>query len=272
MLRRTFLHLYGVGEATERRWWARGLRDWSDYLAAAEPPGPPSAREENRRRVEAALQCWAEGAWGRLDALLPGAAHWRAFGDLGDRALCLDIETTGGAENEITVIGAFDGREYRAFVAGRDLDQALRWMDRYPLWITYNGANFDLPAIRAHFRREPTNAFHSDLLWPLRRLGLRGGLKNIERALDIRRPPEVQGLSGWDAVRLWAEHRRGSAEALDLLIRYNREDTVNLMTLQRWSWERLSAAALEPGDARQRASRSRGVLQHWDSCERPDRM
>ncbi len=247
MLRRTFLHLYGVGETTERRWWAQGLRDWSDYLAAAEPPGPPAARRENRERVAACLRCWEQGAWGRLDALLPGAAHWRAYGDLGRRALYLDIETTGGFENEITILGAFDGHEYRAFIAGRDLDQALRWMDRYPLWVTYNGARFDVPLIRSHFRREPTNAFHVDLLWPLRRLGLRGGLKQIETALGIERPPEVRGLSGWDAVRLWNEYRRGSAEALDLLVRYNREDTRNLETLMRWSWERLSAAALGAG-------------------------
>lgn len=246
MLRRTFLHLYGVGEATERRWWAQGLLDWRDYLAAAEPPGPPAAREENRRRVEECERCWREEAWGRLDRLLPESAHWRAFGDLGAQWLCLDIETDGSPENEITMIGAWDGREYRAFIAGRDLDEALRWMDRHPLWITYNGAQFDLPLIRAHFRNEPTNAFHIDLRYPLRRLGMRGGLKRIEEALGIERPEIVRGLSGWDAVRLWNEYRRGSTEALEVLIAYNREDTRNLETLMRWCWDRLSPAAATP--------------------------
>ncbi len=231
MLRQTFLHLYGVGEATERRWWARGLLDWRDYLALEEPAGPPAARLENRRRVEACERWWQEGAWDRLDRALPGAVHWRAFGDLGDRALYLDIETSGDPYNEITVIGTYDGRECRTYVAGRDLDDALRQIERHPLIVTYNGAAFDIPLVRAHFRHVRLVAIHADLLYPLRRLGLRGGLKAIERALGIERPDEVRGLGGWDAVKLWQEHCRGSKEALDLLLAYNREDTRNLQKL-----------------------------------------
>ena len=204
MLRRTFLHLYGVGETTERRWWGRGLRDWTDYLAAADPPGPPAARAENRRRITESLDCWERAAWGELNRRLPQISHWRAYGDLGARALYVDIETTGDGLNEITVIGTYDGTTCKTFVAGRNLDEALREIDQYPLLVTFNGACFDLPIIRGHFRGEPINAFHIDLMYPLRRLGLRGGLKRIEQTLGIARPSELDGLSGWDAVRLLA--------------------------------------------------------------------
>ncbi len=241
MLRRTFAHLYGVGEATERRWWREGLTDWAQYLARPMPPGPPAAREENRRRVEACVAAWDDAAWGRLDALLPPAIHWRAYGDFRESALYLDIETAGDAENTVTVIGLYDGREYHAYVAGHNLDEAMRLIDRHSLLVTYNGAMFDLPVLRAHFCREPINVLHIDLRYPCRRLGLRGGLKRIEETLGIERPVEVRGLNGWDAVRLWAEYRHGSREALERLIAYNRADTVNLRALMDHAWSRLSA-------------------------------
>jgi uncharacterized protein YprB with RNaseH-like and TPR domain len=65
----------------------------------------------------------------------------------------------------------------------------------------------------------------------LRRLGLSGGLKSIERQVGIQRSRETAGLSGWDAVRLWREWRRGSEEAREVLLRYNAEDVVNMVPL-----------------------------------------
>ncbi|RLM48905.1 ribonuclease H-like domain-containing protein, partial [Halorubrum sp. Atlit-28R] len=38
-------------------------------------------------------------------------------------------------------------------------------------------------------------------------------------------------ISGRDAVRLWREYERGDESALDTLVSYNREDTVNLERL-----------------------------------------
>jgi hypothetical protein len=67
-----------------------------------------------------------------------------------------------------------------------------------------------------------------DLLYPLRRLGLTGGLKRIETELGLSRSDETTGLSGFDAVRLWYKYKRGSQAALDTLVRYNIEDIQNL--------------------------------------------
>ena len=39
------------------------------------------------------------------------------------------------------------------------------------------------------------------------------------------------GLSGFDAVRLWYQYKRGSQAALDTLVRYNIEDIQNLETI-----------------------------------------
>ena len=57
------------------------------------------------------------------------------------------------------------------------------------------------------------------------------GLKRIERQWGIDRGDEIAGLTGFDAVLLWARHRHGDAAALQRLIAYNRADVVNLEVL-----------------------------------------
>ncbi|MGI0151573.1 MAG: ribonuclease H-like domain-containing protein, partial [Thermoplasmata archaeon] len=78
-------------------------------------------------------------------------------------------------------------------------------------------------------------AAHIDLRFVLRRLGYSGGLKRIEQELRLGEREGVEGLRGLDAVRLWQEWRRGRRESLDLLIEYNRADTVNLEPLLEFS-------------------------------------
>lgn len=63
------------------------------------------------------------------------------------------------------------------------------------------------------------------------RRGLYGGLKAVERQLGI--PRSLPHLDGRDAMRLWAAYvDRGEEEALELLLRYNREDVENLDLLR----------------------------------------
>ncbi len=73
----------------------------------------------------------------------------------------------------------------------------------------------------------------------LKRLGYKGGLKKIEQQAGISRQSDVSGLNGYDAVRLWQKYRRGKKKALDLLIRYNQEDVINLKTLMHMGYEQM---------------------------------
>ena len=76
--------------------------------------------------------------------------------------------------------------------------------------------------------------------------GTPGGLKSIERQLHIPRVPETDGLTGYDAVRLWRAYRkggRGAEDALRLLLAYNREDVVNMKLLLDYALPRLRAAS-----------------------------
>lgn len=249
MLNETFLHLPGMGPVTERKLRARGICCWEDLLAAR-AGGRLSGLRARRwcEEAEESARRWRLEDWSYFEERLPAGQKWRAFGTLGDRCLFVDIETTGlGGGDAITVIGTCDGRNYRAYVDGRDLEEAAAAIARYPLVVTFNGAQFDLPMIRAHFPGHVFNHIHVDLRFPLRTIGLTGGLKAIERAVGLARGPATAGLDGWDAVRLWYEYRRGHAQALDLLLQYNEEDVRHLQPLMRRVYDTLSGAQRPSG-------------------------
>jgi uncharacterized protein len=243
MLQRTFLHIPGIGETTEQKLWRAGIRDWADFVNAQERGRLRGRKVEGAiGDVRESIRHYGGSDWNHFEKRLPSHQKWRAFGDLGDRALYVDIETTGmGGDDQITVIGIYDGRTARSFVADRDLDEAAAEIEDHPLIVTYNGAQFDMPFIRARFRYNLFNHIHVDLRFPLRRLGYTGGLKKIEQAFGIERSGRTKGLDGWDAVRLWREYRQGSRDALDVLLEYNREDIVNLEPLMRFVFREMSS-------------------------------
>ncbi|MCX8126599.1 MAG: ribonuclease H-like domain-containing protein, partial [Dehalococcoidia bacterium] len=75
------------------------------------------------------------------------------------------------------------------------------------------------------------------------RLGLSGGLKAVEVRLGIER--ELKNINGLDAVMLWMRNeKKGDLKALETLLRYNREDVMNLLPLRREIDARLAGAGL----------------------------
>jgi len=97
--------------------------------------------------------------------------------------------------------------------------------------VTFFGSVFDIPYLQTAFPGVDFKKPHFDLCFAARRLGFEGGLKYIERELQIHRDPAIEGLDGWDAVRLWHQWRGGDDSALDLLLRYNAADAANLEPL-----------------------------------------
>jgi uncharacterized protein YprB with RNaseH-like and TPR domain len=248
VLLQTFIHLPGIGPTTEQRLWREGLGDWRALVERGGEVLHGARAELARRAAAESLVRFERGDWKWFDAALPAEAKWRAFGELGQRALYVDIETDGGFGAEaITVIGAYDGLTAHTFVAERDLDAAREYIEGFPLVVTYNGAAFDMPLIRQRFPYNLFNHIHVDLRFPLHRLGLRGGLKMVEQLVGIERGPLAQGLDGWDAVRLWREWQEGSARSLEVLLAYNREDIVNLAPLMRLAYDRLQGCLAVPG-------------------------
>lgn len=235
MLRQTFLHLPGVGEATERRWWQQGRTDWLSALAAP-------CRDDQRQTLEKSLAAFERGDWSYFDQALSNVYKWRAWDDFRDRTLFVDIETDGGyGPQSITVIGTYDGRTVRSFVMDENLQDAADYLEQFPLLVSFNGVFFDLPLIRQRFTHRLQNYLHLDLRFPLHRLGFKGGLKRIEQQVELQRSEATTGLDGWDAVRLWREWQYGSSEARELLLAYNAEDVRNLLPLAEMVYNRMRA-------------------------------
>ncbi|HEY3397227.1 MAG TPA: ribonuclease H-like domain-containing protein [Armatimonadota bacterium] len=242
MLKRTFVHLPKIGYGTERKLWRLGVRDWESALDLDSPPSGFSLVrwDEVRDHVEDSLHSLQRHDHRYFALNLAPADHWRALSDFSNHIGFLDIETTGtGYGSEITVVGLWDGHLMRTYVAGDNLGDFPEDLEQFALLVTFNGASFDLPFLRRHFRGLPRNLLHVDLCHALHRLGLRGGLKVIERRLGLARDDDLDGLSGEDAVYLWHEYLAGSPRALDLLVRYNAADVQNLETLLAWAYPRL---------------------------------
>ncbi len=245
MLASSFIHIRGVGPVTEQRIWRRGVQTWEAFLA--DPKRARLSRPTTAQVVEAASL-----SMGHLrrenhryfSAALPLREQWRAFPEFAHRMAFLDIETTGCADdNAITMIGLYDGSRVRTYIKGEDLQDFAHDIERYSLLVTFFGSGFDLPFLHRRFPLVRFDQLHIDLCPIFHRLGYKGGLKSIEEQLALARRPETEGLSGWDAVRLWHEWRRGSREALELLIAYNTEDIVNLEALLEFAYPRLRERA-----------------------------
>ena len=242
MLKHTFIHLPRVGYETERRLWREGVRDWEQALDASTPPGGISRSrwDELRRHLEESRRSLERGDHRYFAGALRNRDHWRAFPDFSAGVGYLDIETTGtGSWSQVTVVGLYDGRRMRTYVAGENLADFAEDIQACSVLVTFNGATFDLPFLRRLFPDFPPDALHIDLRYALARLGLRGGLKSIEQRLGMTRDPDLAGLDGYDAVLLWQAHCAGEPSALDLLCRYNAADVENLATLLRYAYPRL---------------------------------
>lgn len=250
MIKATFCHAQGLGDASEQRLWEAGILCWEDALAA--PEALPLSEAKRRLLVpalEASLEALERGDSRWFQKNFPPAAHWRGARAFGESVAYVDIETDGGYESDsVTVIGLYDGFETRLYVKGQNLEDFVTDIKDYKLLVTFFGTGFDLPFLRRRFPELALDQLHVDLCPALRRLGQTGGLKAIEQRLGIRRVDEVEGMSGMDAVYLWRlwERRRDEA-ALERLLAYNRADIENLQLLLEWAYPRLVAHSGFPG-------------------------
>jgi len=149
------------------------------------------------------------------------------------RSAFLDIETSWS--RNITVIGVYRPQQGTQQLIWPNLsrDSLLELLDGAETLFTYNGSRFDLPVIEQHLGIDLGERLaHRDLMHDCWKNGLYGGLKRVEQILGIHR--DTEGIDGLAAMNLWERHHRHKdAEALEVLLRYNREDVENLETLAR---------------------------------------
>ncbi len=232
MLQNTFIHIPRVGKATEGKLWERGVTNWTDYKKATTP-----LLKGKHHITTLDFLTLSEEKLAQEDSFfffknIPSSDHWRLFGDFNKNAAYLDIETTGleTPGDHITTIALYAEGQVFYYVYGDNLDNFPKDIQKYSLIVTYNGKCFDIPFIEKYFNIN-LNKAHIDLRFVLASLGYKGGLKGCEKQLGISRG-DLEGVDGYFAVLLWQEYKKnGNQKALETLLAYNIEDTVNLEKL-----------------------------------------
>ena len=236
MMPSTFIFLPGIGEATEQRLWNTGILDWNTFLETRTIPYiSPTRKALYDTMVQEAKNQWCLGNADYFAKLLKSRDHWRLYPHFRTNAAFLDIETNGlpFPEGQITVVGILGRNEMTTLIRGVNLSAGAlaKSLTGFDLLVTFFGSGFDLPFLRASFPGLRFDQPHLDLCFAARRLGMKGGLKAIEHEIGCYRPPLLNGLTGWDAVRLWKEWQTGNVESRNRLIEYNQADCQNLEPL-----------------------------------------
>ena len=112
----------------------------------------------------------------------------------------LDIETD--RQGQVCVIGIFcqPGGFIQFYGDDVNLGNLQNILGQAETIVTFNGDSFDLPTLGKHLNMDLKGACCSlDLLKVKRSLGLRGGLKELEKTFGIRERPKA-----WTATRRYS--------------------------------------------------------------------
>ena len=247
MLTHSFLHIPRSGKAFSKMMSSNDLEDWSAVLE-----WEPCEKEKKKacEMKKAAGESLEHLKLHDLDFFaekLPPSETWRLFPYFRDRVCYLDIETTGlGRGMDYTTVATiYDGKNVMVFTHGKNMEDLPDVLENYKICVTFNGKCFDLPFLRSEFGRD-FPLYQIDLRYVFASLGLKGGLKKLEKRFDISRGGWTD-LDGYAAVLLWDWHRKGMKGALETLTAYNILDTVDLEKLMCLAYN-LKTAELGGGD------------------------
>lgn len=238
MLKNSYIHIPYVGYITEKKIWDSGVKDWQSL--DMDKVNLSSFRKEHIKKfVDLSIDSLGKGDYSFFSTLLPKHEHWRCLLDF-PKVAYLDIETTGldRVNDEITMIGVYDGSKVKTFIKGRDFLSFKDYISSFPMIVTFNGSCFDLPFISSKINVN-FDQLHVDLRFAFAKLGYSGGLKRIENVFGLSRSSSTADLDGFEAVRLWHKYVRGDDSALELLKAYNTEDVVGLKELSLRAYEML---------------------------------
>ncbi|MBI2112874.1 ribonuclease H-like domain-containing protein [Candidatus Woesearchaeota archaeon] len=238
MIRHSFIFLEKISRKKEENIWKQGIYDWDHFLKkrSNEINGISSEKKHYYdRKIKEAQQALLNNDSSYFIKKLPSVEMWRLYDYFREESGFLDIEVN--SSGKIILVGISDYYHSNFFVQGVNLEKNLIEQEllKYKLIITFNGSSFDLPKLKKELGIEIIVP-HLDLKPLCLNLGLHGGLKEVEKILNLKRPEHLNG----NPVELWkAFHASGDKEYLDLLIDYNKEDIENLKGVVEWCYRKL---------------------------------
>lgn len=226
----SFTFVKGIGVKAETTLRELGIYCWNDVIKKQCPELFPKRKWHALwNGVNSALKALKILDISQLTTLIPKIQHWKMIPNFIDRIAYLDIETTGLSphHSHITTIAVYDGTEVHDFVRGDNLNEFPSFISRFPAITTFYGKAFDIPFIK-HEMGIDFNQIHFDVCFLLRRLKIKGGLKNVEKSFGISRG-DLEDLDGYSAVLLWNKFKKTKKKKyLETLLAYNNEDVINL--------------------------------------------
>ncbi|MEA3515514.1 MAG: ribonuclease H-like domain-containing protein [Nanoarchaeota archaeon] len=245
MIRNSFIMLRRIKEGMEKKLWNQGITSWNKFIFAKKIKGISQARKLYYQRfLSKAGNALYNFDSSYFKSILPSTETWRLYDFFKEDAVFIDIEISGMAKyDNITVIGLFDGMETKIMIKGVNLDTDVikEELSRYKIMLSFNGSSLDLPYIKKRFPGLLPDIPHIDLRHCCARVGLKGGLKDIEKQLGIKRANKiVERMYGGDPLKLWKMHKAtGDDYYLNLLVSYNEEDIINLKPIADYCYKNL---------------------------------
>ncbi len=231
MLEATFQISTGIDWRMERRLWRSGIKRWQDLLDLG---SHPHISKRHLRKLKKKIMKYKTALKNEnfeyFLTEIPSGLVWRAFPNLIRKILYFDVEATGlnKDEDEITTISTYDGENIRCFVNGDNLSDFPDYADEFSAICTFDGERLDIPLINKQLGYYFSH-IHFDLFQLSRILGVRGGLKKIERRMGVDRDPLIKEINGKSAIFLWKEYQKSRDNRfLETLLAYNIEDVIHL--------------------------------------------
>ncbi len=246
MIKSSFVFLPKIKAAKEKAIWKQGIKIWDDFLKADMIKGiSKSSKKAYDKLIILAKKALIDEDSSYFAKKLPSTETWRIYEYFKEDAIFLDIETSNASKSKsyLTVVGLFNGIDTKIMVKDVNLDIAVlrKELKNYKIMLTFNGSSFDLPYLNKAYPGLLPNVPHIDIRTLAGKAGLRGGLKEIEKELGIKRDYiDVEKIFSGDPIKLWKMYKgSGDRHYLELLVRYNEEDVINLKKIAEYSISKL---------------------------------
>ena len=234
MIRNSFIFLEKVSKKKEQNILKQGIKDWNGFLQTKKIKGISNrSKSYFDRKIKEAKLFLLKDSPSYFINKLPKKEMWRLYSYFKDDCCFLDIEID--SYGKVILVGISNHFETKHFVKGINLDLVENELSKYKIIVTFNGSSFDLPKLKK--MDIEINLAHIDLKPLCINLNLKGGLKEVEKILNLKRPSHLHG----NPVQLWkAFHASGDQEYFNLLLEYNREDCENLIEIMDYVYKEMS--------------------------------